>query len=200
MHGPAGAQHRFDDAEKWAKVFDDPARDAWQKPAELVATLRIPPGATVADLGAGTGYLAAHLAGAVGPDGRVLALEVEPNLIEHLKTRFTDQPNVEARLIGFDGPKLPPASVDRVVLLDVYHHIEGRPAYFAALRPALKPGGQLIVVDFIEGELPVGPPPEHRIGAAQVSAELAEAGYREVGSVDLLPYQYVKLYEVAAAP
>lgn len=194
MHGAEGAKHRFDDAEKWSKVFDDPARDAWQKPGELMKALDIAPGSTVADLGAGTGYLVQHLAGAVGPQGRVLALEVEPNLVKHMEERFADRPQVQVRQIAFEDAGLEPASVDKLVLVDVYHHIQDREAYFGKLRPALRPDGELVVVDFVMGDIPVGPPPGHRIPAEQVVRELAQAGFAEAATHDVLPYQFVKVF------
>ena len=128
----------------------------------------------------------------------MLALEVEPNLVEHMQARFKDQPQVEVRHIGFDGPGLAPASVDLLVMVDVYHHIEDRPAYFASALPALRPGGRLVVVDFIMDEIPVGPPPGHRIAAETVTQELQQAGFAPAGSLDLLPYQFVQIYRVPA--
>src|SRR6185436_19501975 len=84
--------HRsFDDVEHWRKVFDDPARDQWQKPRELVKALGVRPGMVVADLGAGTGYLSHHLADAVGADGTVLVVETEPNLVVHLRKRAEEE-------------------------------------------------------------------------------------------------------------
>src|SRR5439155_11893940 len=83
----ATARHSFADVEHWVGVFDDPARDAWQKPRELVAALGVRPGMTVADLGAGTGYFSRYLSSAVGPRGTVFAVDVEPNLVVHLRDR-----------------------------------------------------------------------------------------------------------------
>ena len=87
--GPHDAtSHRsFADVESWTRVFDDPARDEWQKPKALVEALGLRAGACVADLGAGTGYMSRHLAAAVGPDGTVLAADTEPNLVQHLRAR-----------------------------------------------------------------------------------------------------------------
>src|SRR5687767_12325166 len=97
--GPVG--HRFEDADRWARVFDDPERDAWQRPAEVVALSAITPGMTVADVGAGTGYFAAHLSRAVGDGGRVLALDVEPDMVRYLEERARREQlaNVEARRV-----------------------------------------------------------------------------------------------------
>ena len=199
-HGDdATVHHRFDDAARWAKVFDDPARDAWQKPAELVAALDLHPGQVVADIGAGTGYFNRKLARAVGPDGRLIAVDVEPTLIEHMTARAAREltPNVEARLGAFDDPGLADDEVDLVLLVDTYHHIDDRRGYFGRLLDAMKPGGRLVVVDFKPGDLPVGPPPQHRISVVQVTDELTRAGWELQGSPDLLPYQFVRIYGVA---
>ena len=83
----ATIHHSFDDVAKWVLVFDDPGRDAWQKPDEVLHALGVLPGTTVADLGAGTGYFSVHLARAVGDKGRVLAIDVEPKLVDHMKER-----------------------------------------------------------------------------------------------------------------
>jgi predicted methyltransferase len=189
--------HRFDDAEKWSKVFDDPARDAWQRPAELVAALQLAPGSTVADVGAGTGYFEPHLAAAVGPTGKVLAVDVEPTLIEHLRVRGAREgwATVEPRLGAVDDPGLRPGEVDAVLLVDVYHHIDGRVDWFRRLAPALRPGGRLIVVDFDPAsDDDHGPPQDHRLPADVVERELTEAGWTLAASPAVLPHQYVRVF------
>lgn len=194
----ATVSHRFADAQRWAQVFDDPARDGWQRPEELVEALRIPPGSRVADIGAGTGYFNPHLARAVGASGKVLAIDVEPSLVAHMQQRADQEhtPVVEARLGTAHDPGIRPEdAVDLVLLVDTYHHIDQRRAYFSTLRDVLSPGARLVIVDFKPGELPVGPGPDHKIAEEQVVAELVAAGWTAAGSVDLLPYQYVRLFE-----
>ncbi|MGE0520438.1 MAG: class I SAM-dependent methyltransferase [Candidatus Binatia bacterium] len=195
----ATASHRFDDVERWRKVFDDPARDAWQKPAELVAALQIPAGAAVADLGAGTGYFSRYLSAAVGADGAVLAVEVEPALVAHLRERAERErtPNVTPILASTDSARLPPASVDLILVVDTYHHFDHRGTYLPRLRRALRPGGRVAIVDWKPGDLPEGPAPDHKLPPEQVIEEMGAAGYRLVSQPALLPYQYVLIF---AAP
>jgi cyclopropane fatty-acyl-phospholipid synthase-like methyltransferase len=181
--------HRFDDAERWAKVFDDPARDDWQKPAEVIAALALAPDARVADIGAGTGYFAMRLARQV-PQGKVYAVDVEPDMVRHLDDRARTEAldNVVAILAADDDARLPEA-VDLVLVVDTYHHIADRKAYFRRLAPSLRDGGRLAIIDFTP-EAPMGPPVEHRISADQVITELGAAGYRLVARHDFLPNQY----------
>lgn len=193
-HGDhATATHRFEDAEKWAAVFDDPERDGWQKPDAVVAAMGVRPGQVVADLGAGTGYLVPHLRRAVGDTGRVIAVEVEASLVAHMKERFSGVAGVEIRQTGVDAPGLQRGEADHIVLLDVYHHISSRVAYFTALQRAMSPGGRLTIVDFDPAvEVVHGPPAEHRIPLATVAAELANAGWVSVGAIDEpLEEQYI---------
>ena len=189
----ATVHHRFDDVDRWVKAFDDPARDAWQKPAELVAALAIAPGSTVADIGAGTGYFNRYLSAAVGPEGHVIAVDIEPALVAHMAERAAAEgtPNVEPRLGQPSDPGLTAGEVYRVLLVNTYHHIDDRVAYFTRLREAVKPGGWLFVVDFLPGDLPIGPPPEHRVSYQQVTAELHEAGWQVAKEPITLPYQFV---------
>jgi predicted methyltransferase len=197
-HDDATETHRFDDAARWAKVFDDPARDAWQSPDLVVRLLELKPGQTVADIGAGTGYFNPHLARAVGTTGKVIAVDVEPALIAHLaeRARRDHTPQVEARLATADDARLQAAEVDAVLMVDTYHHLNDRVAYFRRLRDAVKPGGTLTVVDFKPGADPaVGPPESHRIPISQVEAELSEAGWRPVSAGDMLPYQYLLTFD-----
>lgn len=191
--------HRFDDPEKWSKIFDDPARDAWQQPAALVAALAIPKKATVADIGAGTGYFNPHLAAAVGKKGRVIAVDVERSLVDHMtrRARAEATPQVRPRLGTYDDPGLLLGEADLILMVDTYHHIDHRRDYFAQLRAALAPGGRLVIVDFKQGELPVGPPPSHRIPPDQVERELADAGYTLVDAPAVLPHQFVRVFTAA---
>ncbi len=192
----ATAHHPFDDVANWTKVFDDPSRDAWQKPAALVAALQLGPGMQVADLGAGTGYFSRYLAAAVGPDGTVYAVDPEPNLVVHLRSRAEQEgtANVIPILASTDNPRLPAAGIDLVLVVDTYHHIDGRREYFRRLQRSLKPNGRIAIVDWQKRELPVGPPPPHKLAREQVVEEMTAAGYTLIAEPDVLPYQYVLIF------
>lgn len=186
--------HDFKDAAAWAKVFDDPARDAWQKPEEVVALLGALPGQVVADVGAGTGYFERYLSRAVGGAGVVYALDTEPDMVEYLTARAARDawPNVVAKLVVPGDPGLTSASVDRVLIVDTWHHLPDRLAYARLLAAALRPGGAIAVVDFAP-DAPMGPPPAMRLAADRVVAELAQAGLDARIADESLPHQYVVL-------
>jgi ubiquinone/menaquinone biosynthesis C-methylase UbiE len=192
----ATSHRSFADVDQWAKVFDDPARDAWQKPAEVVRALALRPGMCVADLGAGTGYFSRHLAAAVGAEGSVLAVDPEPNMVAHLRARAERErtPNVVPILASPDNPRLPAGASDLILVVDTYHHIDGRLAYFRALRRALRAGGRVAIIDWQKRELPVGPPMEHKLARDQVIGEMKAAGYTLSDEPDVLPYQYFLVF------
>lgn len=193
----ATSHRRFDDVAHWTKVFDDPKRQEWQRPAELVAALRLPTGSCVADLGAGTGYLLSHLSRAVGPQGCVVAVEVEPVLVDHLKARIESESldNVRALLAPNDSSGLADASVATIVILDTFHHLDRRLAYLKGLRSALSDHGRVAVIDWRKEPLPEGPPLDHKIAQEQVVDEMVKAGFRLIETLEVLPYQYVLLFE-----
>lgn len=190
---PQSHQHSFGDAEKWAHVFDDPKRDAWQKPHEVIRALALRPDAVVADLGAGTGYFAARLANML-PQGRVYAVDVEPGMVQHLAKRAQEEhlPNLVAVQAAPDDARLP-EKADLILLVDVYHHIEGREAYFRKLRDALKPGGRVAIVDF-RADSPEGPPKAARLSPRTVQAEMKAAGYALAAQHGFLPRQYFLVF------
>ena len=127
---PDHMHHRFDDPAKFAKSFDDPARDAWQMPARVIDALGLKAGMSVADIGAGTGYFSVRLAKST-PAVTVYAADIEPAMVEHLRTRAKAEhlPNVVPVLAAADGPNLP-KPVDLVLIVDTYHHLPNRVAYF----------------------------------------------------------------------
>lgn len=196
-HGDApsdGAFHRrFDDAEKWAKTFDDPERDAWQKPEEIVNALHIDPASSVADVGAGTGYFAMRIAKRI-PGGKVFAADVEPDMVRYLGERAKREKatNVMAVQAAPDAANLP-EPVDLILVVDTYHHIGNRTAYFAKLKSSLRPGGRLAIIDF-KADSPVGPPVQHRISPEKVAEELGAAGYTLAETHDILPRQYFLVF------
>jgi predicted methyltransferase len=191
---PHTHQHSFGDAEKWAHVFDDPERDAWQKPHQVIHALGLKPDAAVADLGAGTGYFAARLANML-PKGTVYAVDIEPGMVKYLGERALREKLANLKPVAGTpvDPGLP-AKVDLVLLVDVYHHIEARERYFRALAASLKPGGRVAVIDF-RMDSPSGPPKSARIAPERVKAELASAGYVLAEEHGFLPRQYFLLFE-----
>ena len=192
----ATAHHSFEDVAYWASVFDDPARDAWQKPAEVVAALQLRAGMRVADLGAGTGYFSRHLAAAVGETGTVFAADPEPALVAHLRQRAEREqtPNVVPVLASADNPRLPAGVVDLVLIVNTVHHINDRLNYLQRLRRVLTPGGRVAVIDYKKEDIPVGPPPDHKLARQQVIDEFRKAGYQLAAEPDVLPYQYFLIF------
>jgi SAM-dependent methyltransferase len=195
QHKPDHMERHFDNAEQWAKEFDDPARDAWQMPDEVIAALGLRSGQSIADIGAGTGYFSSRLARA-GAAPTVFAVDIEPSMVEYLKQRAAREglKNLTPVLAGADGPNLP-TPVDAILIVDTYHHIPNRVAYFTRLRAALKPGGTLAIVDFRK-DAPAGPPPEFRFTREQISGELGAAGFSLIRQHDFLPRQLFLVYQV----
>jgi len=186
---PHTHEHEFGDAEKWSQVFDDPKRDGWQKPHEVIQALRLASDATIADIGAGTGYFTVRFARML-PKAKVYAADIEPEMVHHLAARAKREqlPNVIAVQAQPDDARLP-EKVDLAIFVDTYHHIDARQRYFAQLKQALKPEGRVAIIDFtLDSE--IGPPPRARVTPEQVKRELAAAGYALAAEHDLLPNQY----------
>ncbi len=190
-HAHHGMQHRFENADQWAKVFDDPARDAWQQPDAVIAALELAPAMTVADIGAGTGYFAVRIAKQV-PQGQVIATDIEPDMIRYLEERATREgiANLRAELTPPADPKLADASIDRILIVDVWHHLGDRVAYAKFLARGLKPGGMIAIVDF-KLDATHGPPKQHRLTPEAIAADLRAAGLTASVSPTALPEQYI---------
>ncbi len=193
-HDPSkGHHHRFDDAAGWAKVFDDPTRDEWQKPAEVMAVMAITPGMIVADVGAGTGYFLPHLSRAVGAAGKVLGEDVEPSMVKWIdeRARRENLANVQGVLGAKDDPKLPASAVDRILIVDTWHHVDDRPEFAKKLAAALKPNGAIFIVDYTR-ESPHGPPVQARLAPEAVARDLAAAGLTtDIIQNESLPHQFI---------
>ena len=190
---PDSHRHSFGDAEKWSHVFDDPERDAWQKPHAVLQALALKPDAVVADLGAGTGYFSARLANML-PKATVYAVDLEPDMVKYLGERAKREGLANLKPVqAAAGEARLPAKVDLVLLVDVYHHIEARARYFQRLSASLRPEGRIAVIDF-RLDSPEGPPTAARIAPEQVKAELARAGYALAEEHAFLPRQYFLVF------
>jgi SAM-dependent methyltransferase len=193
---PPDAHRLHGDSAAYIAALEDPARDAWQKPHEVVAALDLKPGEVVADIGAGSGYFALRFAHHVGPGGRVFAVDVSQEMLTYLERRAAETrlDNVRAVLAPPDDPLLPDGSVDRVFVCDVWHHIEDQPGYLAKLRKALRPSGEIVMVDFHKRDLPVGPPTSMKIAREDLVAQLEAQGLRLVREHTFLPHQYFLVF------
>ena len=181
------------DSKAYIAMLDDPARDADQKPHEVVMALGLRAGERIADIGAGSGYFTLRFAQHVGAGGQVLAVDISPDMIVHLNQRIRDAglDNVRTILALPDDPLLAASSVDLVFICDTWHHIEGHAQYLAKLKRALKPGGQVVIVDFQKKAMAVGPPAEMRVSREDVVTEFEQNGFRLAKEHTFLPYQYL---------
>ena len=197
-HHGAANQHMqsmdFDTLVRRFETGEHGDRDTWQKPDAVIAALGDIQGKTVMDLGAGTGYFSLRLAAA---GANVIAADVDPRFQKYIQERLTrEKPaapgTVVTRHLGYDSPGLAQGEADRVLMVDVYHHIEQREDYLPLLRGGLKPSGELIIVDFKKEPTPDGPPPAMRLSPEEIRRELVAAGFRDIAiDTALLPYQYV---------
>jgi ubiquinone/menaquinone biosynthesis C-methylase UbiE len=183
----------FDQAEEWAKEFDDPARDKWQMPDKVVAALKLKRGQVVADLGAGTGYFSVRLAkSAAAP--KVLAVDIEPSMIAYLGQRAAKEglKNLFPIQASPESANLP-EPVDLILIVDTYHHLADRSAYLRKLAASLKPNGRLAIVDFRKGG-PMGPPDEFRFTPDELIAELKATGFKLEARHYFLPNQMFLIF------
>jgi len=180
------------DLESYIARLANPARDAWQKPDAVVKALDLRPGQTACDIGAGPGYFTLRLAAAVGTEGRVYGVDVEPVILGALRDRLEAArlTNVTPVLAVGADPLLADGLCDVVLVVDTYHHFPERVKYLRRLARSLKSGGRIVNIDYEKKPTPVGPPLDHRISRDQFVSEAKEAGLGVVAEPALLPYQY----------
>ncbi len=194
MHSSNHGYHRsFAGAEKWVKKFDDPARDEWQKPDEVIKALKIGENDKIADIGAGTGYFSLRIAQAY-PSVKVYAADVEPSMVKYLKkkTQMKGLSNHFPIKVRTDRADLP-SKVNLVIVVDTYHHIDDRDTYFSEMKKVLFPEGRIAIIDFTS-DSPEGPPTKHRISKSDLQEEMKKAGYALDQDISLLPYQYFLIF------
>ena len=184
-------EQRFNDIDKWVKMFEDPERVKWQKPAEVVKAIELEPGDIIVDIGAGTGYFTRLFAMAVSPEGKAIGLDIEESMVNHMKEDAIKLGlnNYDAKVVPTDDAGLAPNSVDVIFLSNTYHHIANRVDYFKAVAKGLKKNGRVVIVDFYK-DSKIGPPRDHKLAKAVALTEMKEAGYRLVKTHNVLEHQY----------
>ncbi len=186
-------------ARGYTELLERPNREDVQRSPEIMKALAFKAGERVADIGAGTGYFTFQVADAVGPGGRVLALDIAPEMLEYLdlRTKARKATNVALRRVASDDPQLEAGSVDTILMVDAIHYVKDRVAYAIKLRPALAPGGRVVIIDYRPkpmSERPWGPPPEQQFPKEQLDREMTAAGFDVAKTFDFLPEQFFVIY------
>lgn len=184
------------DPKAYIGMLDDPKRDAYQKPHEVLTALNLKPGEVIADIGAGSGYFTFRLAHHVGAKGKVYAVDVSPDMIRHINRRSRELKanNVVSVLADPDDPLLAEQSVNRFFICDVWHHVEDRPKYLSLMKKMLKPRGEIVMIDFHKKELPFGPPMGMKIAREDLLKQMEGSGFRLAKEHTFLPYQYFLVF------
>jgi protein-L-isoaspartate O-methyltransferase len=180
-----------------ADWLERPEREAEEKPALLMEALKLKPGEAVADIGAGTGYYSRRLAQSVGPGGTVYAVEIQQEMLDILTNKMASIGihNVKPVLGTVTDPKLPPAAVDLILMVDVYHEFDHPREMVESMVRSLKPGGRMVFVEF-RGEDPSVPiKPLHKMTEAQVRKEMAGFPLKWVGTSEVLPIQHIIVFQ-----
>lgn len=193
---PHTHHHSFAGAEHWAKVFDDPARDAWQKPHEVIEALKLAPDAAVADIGAGTGYFAIPMARIAGPRGTVFAVDLQQEMLELLRPRLSKSPNVTPLLGSAHQTTIADDSCDLVFFANVWHELDDRDGVLAEALRVLRHGGRVAVLDWRpDADPPPGPPQDHRVPMSSVAEALVRNGWRLDSMRRVGAYSYLVIAE-----
>lgn len=185
------------DPEAYIAILEDPQRDVEQKPDEVIAAMHIRKGETIADIGAGSGYFAFRFAPHVGASGRIYAVDINPDMILYMNRIIRDKKigNVTTVLSTPDDPLLPPDSIDRFFICNTWHHIPDPSRYLGLMKEMLRPGGQIVIVDYFKKALPAGPPPSMKIARGEVVDRMKKNGFGLAEEHTFLPYQYFLVFK-----
>jgi SAM-dependent methyltransferase len=180
--------------------LERPERMEEEEPDLAISILQIPKGAMVADIGAGSGYMTIRMAQRVGPTGHVYANDLQPQMLDILGRRLVDKRIGNVTLVQgtVDDPKLPPASLDLALLVDVYHEFSRPQAMLQRLREALKPGGRLVLLEYRKEDPSIPIRPEHKMSVAEAKLEVENEGFTLSKVDEALPRQHILIFTVRA--
>ena len=184
-----------------AAWLERPERESEEAPRKALAALEIRAGQTVADIGAGSGYYTMLLSAAAGPSGRVYATDIQPEMLALIRRKIekTPMPNVELVLGTATESRLPDASVDLALMVDVYHELAQPQMFLQSLNRAIKPDGRLVLIEFRKESTWVPIREEHKMSVREARMELEAEGYRFERAIDVLPWQHILVFRLAGA-
>ena len=192
-HGNANEHMNKTSFEELVKSFEDPERIKTQKPDEVIASLGDITGKTIMDIGAGTGYFSFRM---VNKGAKVIAADVDERFQNFIAAK-RDNLNIaadklETRLVKYEDCLLKTHEADIVIIVDTYHHIEDRIAYFKKVKDGLKQGGKLLVLEYKKMDIPIPSPPfSMKLDPKTIETELKESGFTKFTlDYDIMPYQY----------
>jgi SAM-dependent methyltransferase len=171
-------------------------RDREEEPDAAITVLKIPKGAAVADIGAGSGYMTEKLSARVGPEGRVFANDVQPQMLQMLARRLVVRKITNVTLVQgmIDDPRLPAASVDLAIMVDVYHELSQPQLMLRRLKDALKPGGRLVLLEYRKEDPSIPIKPEHKMSVAEAKMEVEADGFVLAKVDESLPRQHILIF------
>jgi ubiquinone/menaquinone biosynthesis C-methylase UbiE len=179
-----------------ADWLDREERAREEQPEKAIAELHLQPGMAVADVGAGTGFYSLRLAKAVAPRGTVFSEDIQPGMLERLRSKAAaaHETNIVTILGTESDPRLPQAKLDLVLLVDVYHEFSQPGRMLRRIRESLKPEGELVLLEFRkeDPELPIRP--EHKMSVEEIRAEVAPVGYELEKTIETLPRQHMVFF------
>jgi len=167
-----------------------------EEPDIAIKALNLTPGAIVADVGAGSGYMSEKLAAAVGPTGKVYANDIQPQMIQFIRQRIAERKltNIEPVLGAVNDPKLPEGAIDLILMVDVYHELQEPQVMLAALHRALKPQGRLVLLEYRKEDPNIPIRPEHKMSVAEAKLELEAEGFALTKVDETLPRQHILIF------
>ena len=173
--------------------LERPEREDEEAPSKALDALELKPGMVVADIGAGSGYYSTRIAKRVGPTGRVYATDIQPGMIEILDRRIKSEgvTNITTVLGGMDDPRLPPASIDLAIMVDVYHELQQPQVFLQRLKDTFKPNGRLVLLEFRKEDPKVPILEVHKMSVAEVKQEMEAEGFVLDKVIDVLPWQHI---------
>jgi predicted methyltransferase len=173
-------------------------REEEEAPSRAIEALELKPGMVIADIGAGSGYYTSRMAKKVAPSGRVVATDIQPGMIALLERRIKAEElaNVTTVLGAMDDPRLPPGTIDLAIMVDVYHELQQPQLFLQRLKPAFKPGGRLVLLEYRKEDPKVPILEVHKMSVAEVTTELEAEGFAVDRVIDVLPWQHIIVLRV----
>lgn len=184
-----------------ADWLERPERESEENVEGALNAIGLRPGMTVAEVGAGTGYVALRMAKRVAPGGKVYANDIQPAMLEMLRRNAAKAgiSNVETLLGSESDPKFPPGRMDLIILVDVYHEFSQPQKMLSGIRAALKPDGRLVQLEYRKEDPSVPILPDHKMSVAEAKAEVEAEGFRLGPVIEILPRQHILIYTKAGA-